>query len=294
MKEGAMVDIDRIAVVGGGGTMGSGIAQVAATAGFNVTIVDVNPADLQRGMARINNSLQRLVKSGKLTTDQVSETLSRLSTSSSIEEGVGPADFVFESVVENLDVKQDVFRQLDAICGENTILATNTSQFAITGIASVTKRQDRVIGTHWFNPPPIMRLIEVVMGDNTSNETLATTLTLAEKFGKETIVCMRDSQGFVTARLSLALNLEAARLYDEGLATAEDINRACVLAFNHAMGPLDTLDLGGLDTTIMASEAMVEHFGDRFAPTQGLRDLVAQGNLGRKSGRGFREYEKPT
>jgi 3-hydroxybutyryl-CoA dehydrogenase len=289
-----MNDIRRIAVVGGGGTMGSGIAQVAATAGFQVTLIDLAEADLERGIRRIEHSLQRFVASGKMSAEQRAETLDRITTSPDLARGAESADFVIESVVEVEDVKHDVFRRLDAACPAGAMFASNTSQFAITGLARQTKRPELVIGMHWFNPPPIMKLIEVVVGDDTSEETLTTAQSLAERFGKEVIVCRRDSPGFVTSRLSLALNLEAARIVDEGLATAEDVNRACVLAFNHAMGPLDTVDLAGLDTLVMAADAMAAHFGDRFSPTDGLRALVRAGHLGRKSGRGFRAYKSAT
>jgi 3-hydroxybutyryl-CoA dehydrogenase len=193
-------------------------------------------------------------------------------------------------VSEDLDLKQDIFRRLDAVCAEPVVFATNTSQFAITKIASVTQRPDRVIGTHWFNPPPVMRLIEIVRGLETSDATLEVTLALAKAFGKETIVCKKDTQGFVTSRLILLFNLEAMRILEEGIADVEDINKACVLAFNHAMGPLDTCDLGGLDTTVKAAEAMTQHYGARFLAPQNLRALVNAGHHGRKTSRGFRDY----
>jgi 3-hydroxybutyryl-CoA dehydrogenase len=289
-----MNKISRIAVVGGGGTMGSGIVQVAAAAGFAVTMVEQEEAGLERGMERIRRSLSRMVNSNRLTEREAEDTIGRIALTADFEAGLGSADFVFESVIENEEAKHDVLRRADAVCRPSTILASNTSQFAITGLGRRTGRPDRVIGTHWFNPPPIMRLIEVVVGDDTSQQTVAATLALAQQLGKETIVCRRDSQGFVTSRLSLALNLEAARIVGEGLASSDDVNRACILAFNHAMGPLDTLDLGGLDTTVAAADAMAAHFGERFAPPEVLREHVRAGRLGRKSGEGFRPYETAT
>ncbi len=197
---------------------------------------------------------------------------------------------MIESIIEDIDAKRELFRRLDEVCRDDVVLASNTSQFAISKIASATRRPDRVIGTHWFNPPPVMRLIEVVRGLETSDETLAVVLDLAGRFGKETIVCKKDTQGFLTSRLIMALVLEAARVVDEGIADADDVNKACVLAFNHAMGPLATVDMGGLETMERASDAMTHNYGERFRPPQILRTLVNAGHYGRKTGRGFSDY----
>ncbi len=282
-------DIERIAVVGGG-VMGNGIALTCAMPGFEVTVVDVAEDRLARSVENIGRSAARLVKAGKLTQEEADETLGRISTTMSLEDAGRVADHVIEAVPEKLELKQDVFRRLDAVCGEKVVLATNTSQFSITAIASATQRPDRVVGTHWANPPVLMRLIEIVRGVETSDETVEVALALSQAYGKETIVCQRDSQGFVTARLMIAFFLEAQRILQEGVASVEDINKACRLAFNHAMGPLDTCDLGGLDTCLNAAEAMNQHFGERFLPPQNLRALVNAGHLGRKTGRGFRVY----
>ncbi|HEU5390299.1 MAG TPA: 3-hydroxyacyl-CoA dehydrogenase family protein [Streptosporangiaceae bacterium] len=284
------MDVKKIAVVGGGGQMGNGIGQVAAASGFEVTLVDVSQAALDRGIGRVEKSLARLVKAGKLSADEAAATRGRIAVSTDLDAAGAQADHVVESIIEDIDAKRDVFRRLDEVCRADVVLASNTSQFAISKIASATKRPDRVIGTHWFNPPPVMRLIEVVRGLETSDETLAVVLDLARRFGKETIVCKKDTQGFLTSRLIMALVLEAARVVDEGIADADDINKACVLAFNHAMGPLATVDMGGLDTMERASDAMTHSFGERFRPPQILRTLVNAGHYGRKTGRGFSDY----
>ncbi|HET9970440.1 MAG TPA: 3-hydroxyacyl-CoA dehydrogenase family protein [Streptosporangiaceae bacterium] len=284
------MDVKKIVVVGGGGQMGNGIGQVAAASGFDVTLVDVSPDTLDRGIGRIEKSLARLVKAGKLSEDEAAATRGRIAVSTDLDAAGAQADHVVESIIEDIDAKRDVFRRLDEVCRADVVLASNTSQFAISKIASATKRPDRVIGTHWFNPPPVMRLIEVVRGLETSDETLAVVLDLAQRFGKETIVCKKDTQGFLTSRLIMALVLEAARVVDEGIADADDVNKACVLAFNHAMGPLATVDMGGLDTMERASDAMTHNFGERFRPPQILRTLVNAGHYGRKTGRGFSDY----
>lgn len=284
------MDVKKIVVVGGGGQMGNGIGQVAAASGFDVTLVDVSQAALDRGIGRIEKSLARLVKAGKLSEDEAAATRGRIAVSTDLDAAGAQADHVVESIIEDIDAKRDVFRRLDEVCRADVVLASNTSQFAISKIASATKRPDRVIGTHWFNPPPVMRLIEVVRGLETSDETLAVVLGLARRFGKETIVCKKDTQGFLTSRLIMALVLEAARVVDEGIADADDVNKACVLAFNHAMGPLATVDMGGLDTMERASDAMTHNFGERFRPPQILRTLVNAGHYGRKTGRGFSDY----
>jgi 3-hydroxybutyryl-CoA dehydrogenase len=282
--------INKVMVVGGGGQMGNGIGQVAAVAGFEVTLVDISAADLGRGLGRIDQSLERMVRKGQLSDADAKAARDRVSTSTDLEATGTETDHAIESIVEDIEAKQEVFRRLDAVCRPEVILASNTSQFAISRIASATGRSDRVIGTHWFNPPPIMKLIEVVRGVETSDETVATTLALAERYGKETIVCQKDTQGFLTSRLIMIFVVEAMRIVDEGIATPEDVNRACKLAFNHAMGPLETADLGGLDTFVKAAAAMTEHYGDRFRATQGLRALVNAGHYGYKTGRGFSDY----
>lgn len=280
------MDINRVAVVGGG-IMGRGIAQVVAQAGFDTVLVDVSQAALDDARARIAKSLARIVAADKLTQDDADATLDRIETSTDLDTAAKGADHVIEAVTEDLDLKRELFARLDQACAADAILATNTSQFSVTSIAAATSRPDRVIGTHWFNPPPMMRLIEVVRGEQTSDETLQTTLDLAARYGKETIVCHKDTQGFVTSRLIMLFLLEATRILEEGIASAEDIDKACRLAFNHAMGPLRTADFSGLDTLLRGAQAMTDHYGERFRPPQTLRRLVNAGELGSKTGGGF-------
>jgi 3-hydroxybutyryl-CoA dehydrogenase len=283
------VSVERV-LVAGAGVMGTGIAHAIAQAGLAVTLVDVSAAALERAEERIDRSLGRVVRAGRLSEAAARAARARIEFSADLEAAGATADHVVETVVEVLDVKRDVLRRLDAVCAEPVVFASNTSQFSITALAAVTRRPDRVIGSHWFNPPPVMGLIEVVRGLETSDATLATTLALAERYGKRTIVCRKDTPGFITSRLIVALALEAMRIVEEGIADAADVDAACELAFNHALGPLATMDLSGLDTALHVAEAMAAQYGERFLAPQNLRALVSAGHLGRKTGRGFADY----
>lgn len=282
--------IQRVAVVGGGGLMGSGIAQVVARAGLEVTLVEVDQAALDRGLERIKRGYDRIAARGRASASELEQALGRISTSTDLEAAGAAADHVIESVIEDFAVKSEVLRRLDRVCAEDVVFASNTSQFSISSLGAATDRPDRLIGSHWFNPPPVMNLIELIRGVETSDQTLSLTVGLAGRYGKETIVCNKDTQGFITSRLIVMLMVEAARIVDEGIASIEDVNKACVLAFNHAQGPLDTADLSGLDTVHRVASALVDHYGDRFRSPQNLRALVAAGHYGRKTGRGFSGY----
>jgi 3-hydroxybutyryl-CoA dehydrogenase len=284
------VAIERVVVVGGGGLMGSGIAQVVAQAGLQVMILEADEAAVERGVARIERNLGRLVEREKISDEQARETRARISTTTDLEAAGAQADHIIETVIEDFDAKAAVLQRLDVVCRADVVFASNTSQFSISRLAAATSRPDRVVGSHWFNPPPVMKLIELVRGLETSEETLATALGLAERYGKQTVVCKKDTPGFITSRLIALLMVEAARIVDEGIADVDDVNTACVLAFGHAQGALATADLSGLDTVVRVADSLRLEYGERFLAPQNLRALVSSGHFGRKSGRGFSDY----
>jgi 3-hydroxybutyryl-CoA dehydrogenase len=278
-----------VAVIGAG-LMGSGIAQVAATAGIDVTLRDVTDAALQRGKDAIEKSLTRFAQKGKLADPDVGAALGRITLTTDLDAAAN-ADLVVEAVFESLEVKRELFQSLDTICKDGAVLASNTSAIPITQIAAATERPEWVVGTHFFSPVPMMALCELVRGYKTSDETLATARSFAERIGKTCIVVNRDVAGFVTTRLISALANEAVRLLETGVATAEDIDTACKLGFGHAMGPLATLDLTGVDIMRNAGNNIYNDTRDpKFAPPELLSRMVVAGDLGRKSGRGFYSY----
>lgn len=284
------MNIEKIAVIGAG-TMGHGIAQVAAQAGYSVALSDVTDELVARGLAGIENNLKKGVALGKVSETAMHEALSRIRTTTSVEYAAADADLVVEAIVERLDAKAALFGLLDRTCIPDTILATNTSSLSIAAIGSATMRPDRVIGMHFFNPPHIMKLIEVVMSPSTSQVTLAAVMEVAARMGKDAIT-VRDSPGFATSRLGVALGLEAMRMLEEGVATAEDIDKALVLGYNHPMGPLRLTDLVGLDIRLSVAEYLHEKLRtDRFRPPDILRRKVAEGKLGKKTGGGFYKWD---
>ena len=282
------MEVKTIGVVGAG-IMGSGIAQVAASANYEVTIQDIARSASDKAIATVHLSLGRFVKKGKLDEQGAAEILNRIQTTPDLHKAVSKADYIIEAVSEDLDVKLRVFEEMDKIAPQHAIIASNTSQYSITELASATGRPAQIIGTHFFNPPVIMRLIEVVYGLETSGETTQTTLEMARRMDKEVVMC-KDSQGFITSRLINLWLTEAERIFEEGIATQEDIDKACRLAFNHPMGPFELNDFSGLDTRLNIGLALEKALGERFKPTQTLHNLVRAGRLGRKSGRGFYDY----
>ena len=271
--------------------MGSGIAQVAAVAGHDVVLRDVTDAALGKGTAAIEKSLGRFVAKGTLEASDAEAALARITTTTDLD-AVGSADVVVEAAFESLEVKQEIFRALDRLCRDGAVLATNTSAIPITQIGAVTGRPEAVVGTHFFSPVPMMALCELVRGYKTSDETLGTARAFAESVGKTCVVVNRDVAGFVTTRLICALAMEAIRLVESGVASAEDIDTACKLGFGHAMGPLATTDLTGVDILRNASMNIYTDTADeKFFPPESLSRMVAAGDLGRKSGRGFYTYD---
>ncbi len=270
--------------------MGSGIAQVSAQAGWDVVLRDVTDEALRRGTDGIKASYDKFVAKGKLTADDAGAALARITATTDLD-AAADADVVVEAVFEKLEVKHEIFRTLDKLVKDGAILASNTSAIPITKIAAVTERPERVVGTHFFSPVPMMRLCELVRGYKTSDETLATAREFAESTGKTCIVVNRDVAGFVTTRLISALVVEAAKLYESGVATAEDIDLACKLGFGHAMGPLATADLTGVDILLHATgNIYTESQDEKFAPPELMRRMVDAGDIGRKSGQGFYKH----
>lgn len=284
--------MSNVAVIGAG-IMGNGIAQLAAMAGHSVVLCDVDDAALDRGLAAINDSLQRFVRKERLTQEEAGAAVARIRREVDLERSVRDAAVVIEAVPERIEIKEGVWGQVADAAPVDALLGTNTSQLSITRLArAVADAADRFVGTHFFNPPVMMRLVELVRGLETSEETVSRAREFAEGLGREVVVCWKDSPGFITTRAYAALRMECLRMVEEGLGTPEDIDRALKLAFNFPMGPIELADFNGLDTVLAAMESLHDHFGERFRPTTGLRNTVTAGRLGRKSGAGFYNYDE--
>lgn len=282
----------RSVLVVGAGIMGAGIAQVVAQAGLHVDVVDASPASLESAPDRIDQSLARMVRAGRLEARDAELARQRLRFTSDLQSCSPNPCVAIEAVVEDLGVKQELFAELDRLYEGDTVLATNTSQFPIHLVGQRCQDKSRVIGMHWSNPPPIMPLVEVITAEETSDSTLDRTLQFLDRCGKESVICRRDVPGFISNRLSTVLFMEAVRLVDEGVATAQDVDEVARKMFGHRMGPLATLDLAGLDTALKVSTALDEHYGgDRFSPSRLLRMMVEDGRHGRKAGHGFFDYD---
>ena len=280
-----------VAVVGAG-LMGAGIAQVAAQAGHDVVLRDVGDEQLARAIDGIRGSYARFVAKDRMAAEDAEASLARIRTTTDLEEAATGADLVIEAVFERIEVKAEVFAVLDRVCRDGAILASNTSAIPITSIAAATSRPESVVGTHFFSPVPMMQLCELVRGLKTSDATLATARSFAESVGKTCIVVNRDVAGFVTTRLIAALTVQAIALVESGVVSAEDLDTACRLGFGHKMGPLETTDLTGVDIMLNAARNIYEDTQDeRFFPPELLQRMVAAGDLGRKTGRGFYTYD---
>ncbi|PYQ61012.1 MAG: 3-hydroxybutyryl-CoA dehydrogenase [Acidobacteria bacterium] len=281
--------IRQIAIIGTG-TMGRGIAYLSAVAGYETIIYDVDSAALDAARASIESTLRKGVEKGKVAEAIAGEAIERVQLANELEPAVRTADLIIEAVPEDPDLKKNLFSQADLFCGEETILATNTSSISITKLASAVERRDRFVGLHFFNPPHAMKLIEIVRGERTSDHTIEQAREVAERMGKQPIV-VRDIPGFATSRLGIAIGLEAMRMLEDGVASAEDIDRAMELGYNHPMGPLRLSDIVGLDVRLGIAEYLASTLGPRFEPPELLRRMVREGKLGRKSGRGFYEWK---
>lgn len=283
------MEIKSFGVVGAG-QMGNGIAQVAAMSGLNVIMNDIKDEFVERGLNNIKSILSRNVEKGKMTAQEKEATLSRLKISTSLEDMAG-ADYVVEAASENESIKFGIFRQLDSICGPEVVLATNTSSIPIGRIAAQTKRPAKVIGMHFMNPVPVMKLVEVIRGIATSDETFQATWELSIKFGK-TPALANDYPGFISNRILMPMINEAVYSLYHGVGTREDIDTVMKLGMNHPMGPLALADLIGLDTCLAIMEVLYNGFCDsKYRPCPLLRRYVEAGWLGRKTGRGFYEYK---
>lgn len=276
----------------GAGTMGNGIAHTFAQKDFNVKLVDISADALEKAISTISKNLDRMVQKEKITEQEKSQTLSNITTYSDIAEGVKNADLVVEAATENKDLKLKIFKQLDAVCNENTILASNTSSISITEIAAVTNRKEKVIGMHFMNPVPIMKLVEVIRGKETSDEVTSKVMEISKKLGKIPVK-VNDAPGFVANRILMPMINEAIYTLHENVSSVEGIDTVMILGMSHPMGPLHLADFIGLDICLSILEVMHEGFGGKkYIPCPLLIEMVNSGNLGIKTGVGFYDYSE--
>jgi len=281
----------KTAAVLGAGTMGHGIAQVLAQSGIEVRLYDIAASAVEKGLSGIRANLEKGVAKGKVTAADRDAALARLSGTTKLDEAIALVQCVIEAVPEKLELKQKLFAELGAKLGADVLLATNTSSLPISRIASVTPGAERVVGMHFFNPVHIMSLIEVVVTERSSEIAVATAVGLGRRMGKEPIV-VQDSPGFASSRLGVLLGLEAIRMLESGVASAEDIDKAMTLGYGHPMGPLRLTDLVGLDVRLSIADYLAKEFGERFTAPLLMREMVQRGELGKKSGKGFYEWKE--
>jgi 3-hydroxybutyryl-CoA dehydrogenase len=284
------MEVKKIAVLGAG-LMGHGITQVAAQMGkYEVSMRDVEQRFIDNGMNMIKASLQKFVSKNQITEQQMNETLARIHPTLNLKEAVENADLVIEAVPENLELKMATFKEVDIYAPSHAIIASNTSSISITELASATKRPEKVCGMHFFNPPQLMKLVEVIRGAKTSEETIQTVLEVAHKMEKETVLVKKDSPGFIVNRILIPALNEAVALYWEGVAERDDIDKAIKLGLNWPMGPLMLLDYVGVDTTLAVAEVLEKELDPKFHPNPGLKQMVKAQLLGRKTGKGFYDW----
>jgi 3-hydroxybutyryl-CoA dehydrogenase len=286
------MSIKTIGVVGAG-TMGNGIAQVAAMAGYDVIMSDIEDKFVQNGLKNVDKFLSKSVEKGKMTADDKNAVMGRIKGTTKIED-MKDADIVVEVILEVMDLKKKVFKQLDEITKKDAILATNTSSMSITEIATATSRPDRVVGMHFFNPVPLMKLVEVIRGLRTSDETITATLDLAKKLGKEPVEVKVDVPGFLANRLMIAVAIEAIKLYEQGIASKEDVDKAAKLGLNYPMGPFELMDLTGVDINYHVMDYFYKELPKelKWNPPLTIKNMVKAGLLGRKTGAGWYDYNK--
>ncbi|HEX9699007.1 MAG TPA: 3-hydroxyacyl-CoA dehydrogenase family protein [Acidobacteriota bacterium] len=282
------MSVERIAVIGAG-TMGHGIAQVAARAGFQTVLCDVGDELVAAALARIRAGLEKGVERGKVEPGEVETTLARLATSTSLTAAAAEADLIIEAIPEDMAVKRDLFARLETAAPPAALLATNTSSLSVATIAAVLADPGRLLGMHFFNPVHAMKLVEIVTHEANPAAAVETAVAVAERLGKTAIV-VKDVPGFATSRLGVLLGLEAMRMLEQGVASARDIDTAMVLGYRHPMGPLELTDLVGLDVRLAIAEYLHEELGEAFRPPEVLRRLVDEGKLGKKSGEGFYKW----
>jgi 3-hydroxybutyryl-CoA dehydrogenase len=282
--------INKIAVMGAG-LMGTGIAQTLSTGRFKVNLRDISTDILDSSRTKIDQQLHRLVDKGRLSDQEADDIMSRITFTESMEAAIEDVDFIIEAVPENLELKKDIFSEMDSLANPSAIFASNTSELSISALAEATSRRQKVIGTHWFFPPQLMKLIEVVVTPATSQDTLDTTIAFCKEIDKETVTC-KDKQGFITSRAISALIAECLRIYEDGIASIEDIDKAMRLGFNHPIGPFQLADMSGLDVVYHSLEGLTQVFGNRFKPTETMARLIKKGHLGQKTSKGFYKYNK--
>jgi len=277
----------------GAGLMGHGITQVAAQAGkYKVYMLDVKQEFLDNGMRMINDSLQRFLKKGEISDAEMNDVLGRIHPTLDLKEAVADADLIIEAVPEKIELKKSVLTEADKFAKPDAIIASNTSSISITELASATRRPEKFVGMHFFNPPQLMKLVEVIRGAKTTDETVNTMVEVVKRMGKESVVVKKDVAGFVVNRILIPALNEAVALVDEGVAEPEDIDKAIKLGLNWQMGPLTLLDYIGLDTILAIAEVLTKELDPRYQPCPLLRQMVRAGLLGRKSGKGFYNWQK--